>query len=379
MHTRSALAATLLLAACASESPVEPALNGDAGVAATSPAASDRVVVMTQNLYPGFNGDLVIAALASADPSDDFPALLAAIQTVQRTDFPTRADAIASQVERARPHAIGLQEVFTIDVDLSGLGLPVIHQDFLGILLDALAARGLHYSVAAQQQGISAAPNPFILLRDYDVLLVDADRVTVGATQAHNFTLNLGVVAPGVEIKRGWVAAEGAIEGTTYLFASAHPESGTDWAQLRAAQAVELVTSLGTASPAILVGDLNDEPGSPLYQVVQGAGFTDVWRALRPGVAGFTCCHADDLSESVPHFDQRIDYAFARGMGFHNKPALGQITIIGDHPSDRFPGPAGPLWWSDHAGLLATFLLPASIAARSRADHHLRGRSHAGL
>jgi hypothetical protein len=365
MRTPFALAAGLLLAACASESPVEPALNRDAGVAAKSDAASDRVVVMTQNLYPGFNGDLVIAALASPDPSDDLGALAAAVETIQRTDFPARADAIADEVERARPHVIGLQEVFTIDVDLNPLGLPVvIQQDFLGILQAALAARGLQYTVAAQQQGISAVPLPFISLRDYDVLLVDADRVTVGATQAHNFTLNLGTVASGVTIKRGWVAAEGTIAGETYLFASAHPESGADFAQLRAAQALELVTALGAASPAILVGDLNDEPGSLLYQVVQGAGFTDVWRALRPGVAGLTCCHVDDLSEAVPHFDQRIDYVFARGVGFRNKPALGQITLIGDHPSDRFPGPAGPLWWSDHAGLTARFLLPASIAAR---------------
>lgn len=367
MRTGFALATGLVLAACAAESPVEPALIREAGVAAKSDAASDRVVVMTQNLYPGFNGDLVIAALASPDQSDDLGALAAAVETIQRTDFPARADAIAAQVERARPHVIGLQEVFTIDVNLNPLGLPVvIQQNFLGILQAALAARGLQYTVAAQQQGISAVPLPFISLRDYDVLLVDADRVTVGATQAHNFTLNLGTVAPGVTIKRGWVAAEGTIAGETYLFASAHTESGAgaDFAQLRAAQALELVTALGAASPAILVGDLNDEPGSLLYQVVQGAGFTDVWRALRPGVAGLTCCHTDDLSEAIPHFDQRIDYVFARGVGFQNKPALGQITLIGDHPSDRFPGPAGPLWWSDHAGLTARFLLPASIAAR---------------
>src|SRR6267378_2466297 len=82
-------------------------------------ADPSEISVMTQNLYVGADVDLVIRALGTADPADDFPALLFAIETVGKTDFPARAAAIADQIARARPHAVGLQEVSRIDIDLS--------------------------------------------------------------------------------------------------------------------------------------------------------------------------------------------------------------------------------------------------------------------
>lgn len=361
MVRRLMLAAALVaLAGCAAESPVEPVLEGRTTTSAAAERASHRFTVMTQNLYPGFNADIVLGALVSPDQSDDLPALLAAVQQIQHTDFPSRAEALADEIARRRPQAIGLQEVFTIDVDLNAIGQNiVVHQNFLSILSAALVARGLHYTVAAAQQGVNATPFPFMSVTDYDVLLVDADQATYADAQGHNYTYNLGDIAAGVSIKRGWVSANVTVDDRTYLVASAHPESGADWGQLRAAQATELVAALGDASPAVLVGDLNDQAGSALYQIIGAADFVDVWRALRPGVAGLTCCHVDDLDEAVPHFDQRIDFVFARGLEEGNRPVLGQIERIDDRPSDRFPGPDGLLWWSDHAGLVATLLEPA--------------------
>ncbi len=112
------------------------------------------------------------------------------------------------------------------------------------------------------------------------------------------------------------------------------------------------------------MGDLNDDPGSSMYQVLTGAGFTDVWRALRPGVQGLTCCHASDLSDRIPQFDERIDYVFARGFGHRNGKVLGQTTRIGLLPSDRVSGPLGTIWISDHAGLIVTLLLPPSTSTQ---------------
>jgi endonuclease/exonuclease/phosphatase (EEP) superfamily protein YafD len=80
------------------------------------------------------------------------------------------------------------------------------------------------------------------------------------------------------------------------------------------------------------MGDLNDVPGSLMHQVLTGVGFTDIWAALRPGVVGFTCCHAADLSDRIPEFDERIDYVFARGFGHGNREVLGQR---GDHAYSR--------------------------------------------
>ena len=351
------LALLTLALACADQNPLDlPAEPADA-----AGAGAQRVAVLTRNLYVGADVDAVIAALASPSPDDDIAALTTAIGTLQRTDFPTRARAIAGEIARARPHAVGLQEVSDIDIDLTPLQIPVtLSLHFLPILQQALAERGLNYTVAATVKNIEANPITGVSLVDYDALLVDADRVQVTAAGSHTYALNIGQVAPGVILKRGWVTATGTINGRAYVFASTHLESGNapGLDQLRAGQASELAAALATTTPTILLGDLNDQPGSPMYQVLAGAGFADVWGTLRPGAAGYTCCHLADLSDHVAGFTQRLDYVLARGLGAGGKPVLGSITRIGGEPADRVDGPAGSIWPSDHAGLAAELLLP---------------------
>jgi len=352
------LALAVLAVGCAERTSTGPSADFRVG----SPDAAPSITVMTQNLYVGADVDLVIGALATPDPSDDFPALRLAIQTLGNTDYPTRAAAIADRIARERPHVVGLQEVSVIDIDLTGLGLPiVVHLDFLQILQAELAERGLNYAVAAQVRNIVAEPLLGISLVDHDALLVDADRVTVTSAGGQNFALNVGVVAPGVELKRGWVWADVVIDGAPYRFVSTHAEAdlaGAHLSELRLAQVLELVASLPADRPVVVMGDLNDVPGSLMYQVMAGAGFTDGWAALRPGVVGFTCCHRSDLSNQVAAFSQRIDYVFARGMLGDGGRLLGKIDRFGEVPADRTAGPAYPIWPSDHVGIVATLARP---------------------
>jgi hypothetical protein len=336
-----------------------PTAPGSADLSAFSRGrGAQDITVMTQNLYPGANLDLVLEALVSPDPTDDLPSLAFALQTFLETDFPTRAAAIADRIGRERPHAVGLQEVFVFDLDVN-FGVPVqIYVPFLAILQEQLAARGLSYVVAAQNHNFTLSPFPGITLSDFDVLLVDAGRVTVESGMGHTFTANLPPLGP-LQILRGWVTATVLIDGRRYALASAHPEAGhaAGYAELRAAQLAELLGMVPTGMPAIVMGDLNDTFVSPMYQAILAAGFTDVWTELRPGVAGATCCHADDLSEHVARFDQRIDYVFARGFGRPPAGLQGQISLAGEVPADRVAGPVHPLWPSDHAGLIATLLV----------------------
>jgi endonuclease/exonuclease/phosphatase family metal-dependent hydrolase len=351
------------LASGCSESAVLAPPDQDAGIAADAAqsSAAAELGVITRNLYVGTDVDAVISALRTEDPADDLPTLVAAIETLQRTNFPARAAAIADEIARFHPHAVGLQEVSQIDLTLPPLGVD-IHQDFLPTLLAALVERGLEYDVAAQVKNIEAAPFPGVSLVDFDVLLVDKNRVDVIATTAQNFAANLGEVAPGVVLKRGWVAATVTIDGTELILASTHPESGNvpGFAALRALQAQELVGSLDPAIPAVLMGDLNDTPGSPMYQVLVDAGFIDIWRALRPGVVGNTCCHSLDLSNKLPDLDQRIDYIFARGLERPHAGLLGQVELLGEVPADRIP--VSEIWPSDHAGLAAELRFPTLLA-----------------
>jgi len=62
----------------------------------------------------------------------------------------------------------------------------------------------------------------------------------------------------------------------------------------------------------------------------------------------------------------RIDYVFVRGIAGPQGRLLGDITTVGDRPGDRVPGPSYRIWPSDHAGVVASLLLPPAqgIAAR---------------
>lgn len=311
---------------------------------------------MAQNLYVGADVDLVIGALRTQDPEDDVAALMFAIETLGKTDFPARAEAIADEIARTRPHAVGLQEVSVVTIDLRPLGAAiVVNLDFLATLEEALARRGLDYQLAAQVENIDAQLlGGLVRLVDHDALLVDGDRVSVTAAAGRTFGLNVGAVAPGIVLKRGWVSARVTIAGEDYTLVSLHAEAnlaGASLDGLRAAQLGEIVAAVAQDERVILMGDFNDIPGSPMYQVLMSAGFTDVWRALRPGTRGFTCCHRADLSDPTAEFSQRIDYVFARGVG---RKLHGQVSRFGDVPADRVAGPAYRIWPSDHAGLVAT-------------------------
>lgn len=344
-------------AACDARGTAGPGSESDTRASLLEPHGAGPLVVMTRNMYVGADVDAVIGALATADPADDLPALGAALATLERTDFPARAAAMADEIARAMPHVVALQEVSRLHVDLTAVGLPFRYEaDFLPTLLSELAARGLDYVPAASVENIVAQPLPGVELRDYDVMLIDAGRVMVDVAKGQTFAHNIGVVAPGVEIKRGYVVVEARIDGAAVTFAGTHLESGAgaQLSALRGAQARELAAVLSHAPRAVLLGDLNDETGSPMHQVLSGAGLVDVWAALRPGVAGQTCCHASDLSPDVPQFTQRIDYVFARGFGLDQPGRRGRISIIGDRPSDRIAGALGTIWPSDHAGLVVT-------------------------
>lgn len=371
MKTTRLLPLLLIATASAcSDAPLTGPPSADALTTAVDAVrATQPLTVLSRNLYIGTDVDAVIGAFLSPDPDDDVPALLAGIAELQNTSFPARAAALASEIARDRPHVVGLQEVSIIDIDLTVFGIPIdFDLDYLTILQANLAAHGLNYVPAATVIGITAFL-PGVSVIDRDVILVDADRATwdPASVVAQTFAVNLGMVAPGINLLRGWVSLETTVNGRTFTVANTHLESGSDPAltPLRAAQAAQLVASLGAASPAIIMGDLNEGPGSPMYGAVTGAGFVDAWAAMRPGAPGMTCCHLPDLSNHVAagELDQRIDYIMTRGFGHTNGRLIGRIGLLGTTPGDRVPGPAWLLWPSDHAGLVLELPTPPAIGA----------------
>jgi len=354
------LAALVLIHACSEGS---PGLTGSAQPSfAASSRAARSITVMSRNMYIGADVDPVLQALVGG--GDVLGALQGALGQLARTDFASRVGALADEIARARPHAVGLQEVYNLFVLPAALGLPggPISIDFLAALQASLAARGLNYTVAASVTLTSASlAGGAVSLVDHDVLLIDAARVTpLGAPIANTFAYNLPLPPGPITVLRGYVALPALVEGVPVLLVNSHLESGSapGLDLLRAAQATELAIVASSAPAVIMTGDFNDVPGSPMHSVLSGAGLTDLWGAMRPGAAGLTCCHLPDLSNRLAVFDQRIDYIWTRGLNGPSATPQGQIGIIGALPSSLLEGAFGSVWPSDHAGLVATILLP---------------------
>ena len=81
------------LAACADEGVLEPQPDASFSV---SGRGARHVTVMTRNMYIGADVDAAMAALADSNPGNDLPALRAALETLQRTDFAARVQAMAA-------------------------------------------------------------------------------------------------------------------------------------------------------------------------------------------------------------------------------------------------------------------------------------------
>jgi hypothetical protein len=335
------------------------------------------VTVMTYNVYYGTDPTPLLTA-----PLDQVPFVAAGVwATVQQTNFPARAGALAGLIASRRPHLVGLQEAAVYRLQHPGdaafggaTPATVVVYDFLTLLVDSLAARGLHYVVAAADSttdvelpaftGLDAAGNPTfddVRLTDRDAVLARADvhiaNPQHGKYQAY-IPVSFGPVQTGVF--EGWASVDATVRGRTFRFVATHLEAQLA-VPVQVGQAQELLALLQSETrPTILVGDFNSDvlgnvPGAatPSYGLVTGAGFGDSWLQPHQQDPGPTCCETVDLLNPTPALNQRIDFIFTRNLAPLAIPL--HRDVLGGHPADRTPG---GLWPSDHAGVVTTFLLP---------------------
>jgi hypothetical protein len=164
------------------------------------------VKVMTQNLYFGVD----IHRVLEAELAEEIPVIVAQmLGTLQSTDFPARAKAIADEIARQTPDVIGLQEVALYRTqspsDFFTCPFPnaeIVLFDYLQILLDELKVRNLDYVVAAvvddtdvelpRVTGFDGTNYLFddVRLTDHDVILVRSG-VDYSDLVSGNYTINL--------------------------------------------------------------------------------------------------------------------------------------------------------------------------------------------
>jgi endonuclease/exonuclease/phosphatase family metal-dependent hydrolase len=337
---------------------------------------------MTQNLYVGADLGPAVAAVASGDPEAIVAAVSETWAKVQFTDFNARAEGLAREVEAAQPALIGLQEAelwrSQTPADFVPGNAEHVESDFVATLLDALAARGLHYAVVVEETGFDAEFPGFlseaaalagelsdIRLTDHEVILARTDLQTselkLSNAQTGHFETNIEFpIAPGVDfvLLRGWAAVDVKIRGKSFRFVTTHLESDSEL--VREAQAAEiLVGPADTSLPLLLVGDLNSnangDSSTPAYSEFVGSGFVDGWLEANPGTTVSTCCNAELLTNPTfpnPSDDfGRIDHVLYRGS--RDFRTLG-ASLFGTDPSDRVSNGLALIWPSDHAGLAAT-------------------------
>jgi len=323
--------------------------------------------VMTRNLDAGSDFGYVIQA--ASDPTATQAQLLGAIsstfQEMIASNIPQRADGIANEVLLLRPDLIGLQEVTTLRTGPYGEAASTVVVDGLQSLLQALQKKGLHYKAIAVQTNSSidlpALDASYNLITvgftDSDAVLARTDlplsdfTISGIAMQHYSVVLPFSLAGQTIPFLRGWISLQVKSRGVPYKFVTTHLETFSP--DVQAAQTNELIAGpLNSTLPVILAGDLNSDANQPswengpAFQILQAAGFQDVWSKLRPLNPGLTWpLFAEDPSgPATPR--QRIDLIMTHGNGV--KGWMVFRTGLFAWNSE---------WASDHAGVFGLFAL----------------------
>lgn len=349
-------------------------LASPAYAADSSQADEGRLTVMTQNLYLGSS---LGPALAAGNQTEFIEAISQIYATVQYTNFPKRAQAIADEVQEKRPDLIGLQEVTKWTAEGKN---PPPSYDYLQILRNALAARGLHYSVAAVAHNANIGPAPLVgtggscplvmatppytctlTLEDRDVILVSQDRPGLiwsnPRTGRYATQQVVGTPVGALSFDRGWAGIDVSLFNRPFRFVTTHLETEESPA-VQEAQAAEFLAGPAAGETVVATGDFNsasDGSTTGSYAQLTAPGkFQDAWNEGKLG-AGVSCCQESEvvpqlapgqLNNPASTLATRIDLILSRGSV---SSSGGEAALIGNNPFQAEP----PFWPSDHAGVVA--------------------------
>ncbi len=123
--------------------------------------------------------------------------------------------------------------------------------------------------------------------------------------------------------------------------------------KLRAAQTADFIGFIGRTrgqGPLLVLGDLNEPPGSAVQKAFLAVGLADV-AATKTEDPLATCCR-ETITGEQPPLTARTDYIFASNW------TLQGVGVFGQRPRKRVDGML--VYASDHNGLEATFSVPAT-------------------
>jgi len=336
--------------------------------------------VMTRNLYLG-------ADLSPAIGAQSLPQFVAAngaiLRQVTASNFPVRAEGLASEILSRQPDLVGLQEVAlwrTGPVSFAPLqGAPptaaTVRYDFLQLLLDELNKNGETYRPAvvqpefdfeapADENQVNDGPygaelNARLTMRDVILERVDDSSVKVENPQAGHYQhlLVLPILGSPVPVTRGWTAVDAKVRGSGWFrFVNTHLEAfdpRTVHPSIRAQQAAELIAPGGPATgdlPVVLVGDLNSDDDTVVpddqqaYRVLLDGGLVE-----RSTNDPLSCCiesSYDLTTGTAAEFDHQVDHVMTDTPSVQ----LVDAAVTGRTMHNGY-------WDSDHAGVFSALLM----------------------
>jgi endonuclease/exonuclease/phosphatase family metal-dependent hydrolase len=334
-----------------------------------------ELTVMTRNLYLGSS---LGPALEAATPEAFVEGVARIYATVQYTNFPQRAEAIADEIQEKSPDLVGLQEVTKWTT--GGLNPPPGY-DFLAILENDLAARGLHYTTAAIAHNANIGPAPLALagqgcvqpgpvitcsvqLEDRDVILVNDDTpgLTWSNPQSGRYATQQAIESPvgPLSFDRGWASIDAKLKNQPFRFVDTHLET-EESPLVQEAQATEFLAGPAKGGTIVATGDFNsasDGSTTTSYAQLTAPGkFRDSWNEALLG-PGSSCCQESNtpplapgaLNNPVSTLRTRIDLILSRGAARSDGD---DAELVGDTPFQATP----PFWPSDHAGVVSVLHL----------------------
>ena len=198
------------------------------GVSAAEGTESKRVLrFMTRNMDAGPDLNLIFANYP------DIPTgVSATLAQVTSTDIPLRVKRLADEIRVSQPDFIALQEVTTWRTG-SSCDSTVVLYDQLQLLLDALAARHMKYTIAAAQTlETIAAPSltGCVSFEDRNALLMRTDLkptgIEVSNIQSSNYAHSLDLTTIGIYgfplIFSGYMSADIKAGSDTFRLINTH-------------------------------------------------------------------------------------------------------------------------------------------------------------
>ncbi len=337
------------------------------------------VTVMTQNLYQGTEFSH-IQALAGANPTlaQALAATTVDYGTYLATRFKDRAKLIAAEIAQNRPALVGLQEVATWHAgafdQLHPFALPApVSEDFTHVLIEALAADGIHYAAVSRHDNNFTLAFPIVTssgaaavgMVESGVILARSDlppgQLKLSNPESGTFDARLPLIPNpldpdephGFQFTNSWQSIDVKVRGKSFRFITTHLDALASGGVISGPQAQELLAGpANTSLPVIVAGDMNSGPdyAPAAYEAFLAGGLTDSWTAAGLGEPPLTCCHLepeDLLTDPNAPYTHNIDHVFTRGsFSVLNEHLVGNIA-----PN---PAPASFIWPSDHAGMVAT-------------------------